>query len=58
MPRSAMVWSNTSSRASRWLPAMISPILGASTSIAAIVLPFVLRLQVDAAFRVRHGFRR
>ena len=28
--------------------AMISPIPGAGTSIAAIVLPFVFRLQVDA----------
>src|SRR5215471_13774914 len=34
MPRSAMVWSNTSSRSSRWLPPMISPIPGANTSIS------------------------
>jgi hypothetical protein len=39
MPRSAMLRSSASSRSSRWLPPMISPIPGASTSIAAIVRP-------------------
>ena len=32
MPRSAMLRSSTSSRSSRWLPPMMSPIPGASTS--------------------------
>src|SRR6516162_1786554 len=54
-----------SSRSSGWLPPMISPIAGADTSIAATVLPFVLRLQVDAPFHRKRdpvqlaiGFRR
>jgi len=34
-----LLWSNTSSRSSRWLPPMISPIPGANTSIAATVQP-------------------
>jgi hypothetical protein len=42
MPRSAMLRSITSSRSSRWLPPMISPIPGASTSIAA-TLPALRR---------------
>jgi len=60
-----MLRSNTSSRSSRWLPPMISPIPDADTSIAAAVLPFVLRLQVDAPFyrkcdpvQLAIGFRR
>jgi hypothetical protein len=39
MWHSAMRASSTSSRSSRWLPPMISPIPGASTSIAATLLP-------------------
>src|SRR5216683_3235009 len=39
MPRSAIRASSMSSRSSRWLPPMISPIHGASTSIAATVRP-------------------
>jgi hypothetical protein len=39
MPRSAMRLSSTASRSSRWLPPMISPIPGASTSVAATVRP-------------------
>src|SRR6266404_6451796 len=35
MWHSAILRSNTASRSSRWLPPMISPISGASTSIAA-----------------------
>ena len=34
-----MLRSNTSSRSSRWLPPMISPIPGANTSIAATLRP-------------------
>jgi hypothetical protein len=34
-----MLRSSASSRSSRWLPPMISPIPDASTSIAAIVRP-------------------
>jgi hypothetical protein len=45
-----MLRSNTSSRSSRWLPPMISPIPDADKPIAATVLPFVLRPQVDTPF--------
>src|SRR6476661_449188 len=41
MPRSAIRASSTSSRSSRWLPPIISPMPGASASIAATVLVVV-----------------
>ena len=42
-PDAAMRASSTSSRSSRWLPPMISPMPGASTSIAATVRPSSFR---------------
>src|SRR5580700_6506973 len=59
MPRSLMRASSMSSRSSRWLPPMISPMPGASTSMAAtvfvVVHPHIERLDVLRVVHHDHG---